>query len=144
MEREHSEETRIEIIEGIQFERGYLSPDFVTKGDKPSCVFENTYILLCPKTISSYDDIIPLLEKIATSGRPLLILAEDVRDTALDTILVNVRKQVIECAAVKLPFEGNRRAEMLEDIAIKTGAKIISSVFGFQLHRNWSLRARRS
>jgi chaperonin GroEL len=132
-ERGESKDTEIEIIEGIQFDRGYISANFVTKPDVAYWDFEDSRLLLYPKVISSCNEIVPLMEKIAISKKPLLIIAEDVTDTALDTILLNVQKGIIECVAVKIPRFGSRGMDILEDIAIKTGGKIISSTHGLNL-----------
>lgn len=132
-ERSESKDTRVETVEGIQFDRGYISVDFVTNPDTTSWNFDDCYILLYPKVISSYREIIPLMEKVVLSDRPLLIIAEDVRDEALDTLILNVQKNVIQSVAVKLPGLGNRGIELLEDIAIKTGGKIVSSSHGLSL-----------
>ena len=130
-----STETTIEIIEGIQFERGYISPEFVTSQDSTLWISEKCHILLYPHVISSHVEIIPLLEKAAQSKAPLLIIAEDVRDSAIETLLLNVQKGVIQSVAVKIPEIKNRGINILEDIAIKTGGKIVSSTRGLSLSR---------
>ena len=132
-ERSESKDTRVETIEGIQFDRGYISVDFVTNPDTTSWDFDECYLLLYPKVISSYREIIPLMEKLVLSDCPLLIIAEDVRDEALDTLILNAQKNVMQSVAVKLPRSGNRGIEILEDIAIKTGGKIVSSSHGLSL-----------
>ena len=126
-------ETTMEIVEGMQFDRGYLSPYFVTNPDTMECVLENPYILIHDKKISSLKDFLPTLEKVAQSGRPLLVIAEDVEGEALATLVVNKLRGTLRCCAVKAPGFGERRKAMLEDIAILTGGTVISEEKGFKL-----------
>jgi len=126
-------ETTVDLVEGMQFDRGYLSPYFVTDTDKMIAELENPYILIHDKKISNLQDIVPLLEKVAQSGRPLLIIAEDVEGTALSGLVVNKLRGGLKVAAVKAPGFGDRRKAMLEDIAILTGGQVISEERGFTL-----------
>ena len=126
-------ETTIEVVEGMQFDRGYISPYFVTDGEKMECVMDNPYILLYDKKVSNLKDILPVLEATAQSGRPLLIIAEDVEQEALATLVVNRLRGSLKICAVKAPGFGDRRKEMLEDIAILTGGVVISEEKGMQL-----------
>ncbi len=126
-------ETTMEIVEGMQFDRGYLSPYFVTNPDTMECVLENPYILIHDKKISSLKDFLPILEKVAQSGRPLLVIAEDVEGEALATLVVNKLRGTLRCCAVKAPGFGERRKAMLEDIGILTGGTVISEEKGFKL-----------
>lgn len=126
-------ETTVEIVEGMEFDRGYISPYFVTNSEKMECEMDNPYILLYDKKISNLKDILPILEAGAQSGRPLLIIAEDVDNEALATLVVNRLRGSLKICAVKAPGFGDRRKEMLEDIAILTGGTVISDVKGMQL-----------
>ena len=126
-------ETSVEVVEGMQFDRGYISPYFVTNSDKMECEMENPYILLYDKKISNLKDMLPVLEAVAQSGRPLLIIAEDVDNEALATLVVNRLRGSLKICAVKAPGFGDRRKEMLEDIAILTNGTVISEVKGMQL-----------
>jgi len=126
-------ETSLEVVEGMQFDRGYLSPYFVTDPERMECVLEDCVILLHEKKISSMKDLLPLLEQVAKSGRPLLIVAEDVEGEALATLVVNKLRGTLQAAAVKAPGFGDRRKAMLEDIAILTGGKVISEDLGIKL-----------
>ncbi len=126
-------ETTVDLVEGMQFDRGYLSPYFVTDTDKMIAELENPYVLIHDKKISNLQDIVPLLEKVAQSGRPLLIIAEDVEGTALSGLVVNKLRGGLKVAAVKAPGFGDRRKAMLEDIAILTGGQVISEERGFTL-----------
>ncbi len=126
-------ETTIEVVEGMQFDRGYISPYFVTDGEKMECVMDSPYLLLHDKKISNLKDILPILEQTAQSGRPLLIIAEDVDQDALATLVVNRLRGSLKICAVKAPGFGDRRKEMLEDIAILTGGTVISADKGMQL-----------
>ena len=119
-------DTYVDVVEGMQFDRGYLSPYFVTDSDKMIADLENPYILLFDKKISNLQEILPILEPIAQSGRPLLIIAEDVEGQALATLVVNKLRGGLKIAAVKAPGFGDRRKAMLEDIAILTGGTVIS------------------
>ncbi|QNK77539.1 chaperonin GroEL [Winogradskyella sp. PAMC22761] len=126
-------ETYVDVVEGMQFDRGYLSPYFVTDSDKMIADLENPYILLFDKKISNLQEILPILEPVAQSGRPLLIIAEDVEGQALATLVVNKLRGGLKIAAVKAPGFGDRRKAMLEDIAILTGGVVISEERGFSL-----------
>jgi chaperonin GroEL len=126
-------ETELSVVEGMQFDRGYLSPYFVTDPDTMEAVLENPYILIHDKKISSMKDLLPVLEKIAQSGRSLLIIAEDLEGEALATLVVNKLRGTLKVAAVKAPGFGDRRKAMLEDIAVLTGGTVISEEKGFKL-----------
>ncbi|MDD4141547.1 MAG: chaperonin GroEL [Bacteroidales bacterium] len=126
-------ETYVDVVEGMQFDRGYISPYFVTDTEKMETVFENPYILIYDKKISSMKDLLPILEKTVQTGRPLLIIAEDVESEALATLVVNKIRGALRVVAVKAPGFGDRRKEMLEDIAILTGGLVISEEKGFKL-----------
>ena len=126
-------ETYVDVVEGMQFDRGYLSPYFVTDSDKMVADLENPYILLFDKKIANLQEILPILEPVAQSGRPLLIVAEDVEGQALATLVVNKLRGGLKIAAVKAPGFGDRRKAMLEDIAILTGGTVISEERGFSL-----------
>ena len=126
-------DTYVDVVEGMQFDRGYLSPYFVTDSDKMIADLENPYILLFDKKISNLQEILPILEPVAKSGRPLLIIAEDVEGQALATLVVNKLRGGLKIAAVKAPGFGDRRKAMLEDIAILTGGTVISEERGFSL-----------
>ena len=126
-------ETTIDIVEGMQFDRGYISPYFVTNPEKMECAMDMPYVLLYDKKISNLKDLLPILEATAQSGRPLLIIAEDVDQEALATLVVNRLRGSLKICAVKAPGFGDRRKEMLEDIAILTGGTVISEEKGMQL-----------
>jgi chaperonin GroEL len=126
-------ETTLEVVEGMQFDRGYLSPYFVTDPERMECVLENALVLIHEKKISSMKDLLPLLEQIAKSGKPLLIIAEEVEGEALATLVVNKLRGTLQCSAVKAPGFGDRRKAMLEDIAILTGGKAITEDLGIKL-----------
>lgn len=126
-------ETYVDIVEGMQFDRGYLSPYFVTNSDKMVTDLENPYILLYDKKVSTMKDLLPILEPVAQSGKPLLIIAEDVDGEALATLVVNKLRGSLKIAAVKAPGFGDRRKAMLEDIAVLTGGTVISEERGFTL-----------
>lgn len=126
-------ETYVDVVEGMQFDRGYLSPYFVTDADKMIADLENPYILLFDKKISNLQEILPILEPVSQSGRPLLIIAEDVDGQALATLVVNKLRGGLKIAAVKAPGFGDRRKAMLEDISILTGGTVISEERGFSL-----------
>jgi chaperonin GroEL len=126
-------ETSLEVVEGMQFDRGYLSPYFVTDPERMEVVLENPYILIHEKKISNMKDLLPVLEKIAQQGAPLLIIAEEVEGEALATLVVNKLRGTLKCAAVKAPGYGDRRKAMLEDIAILTGGKAITEDLGIKL-----------
>jgi len=133
VEEAKSMATTLEVVEGMQFDQGYLSPYFVTDAEKMECLLEDPYILIYEKKISNVKDILPLLEKIARSGRPLLIIAEDIEGEALATLVVNRVRGTLSCCAVKAPGYGDRRKAMLEDIAILTGGKAITEDLGIKL-----------
>src|SRR2546428_765412 len=126
-------ETSLEIVEGMQFDRGYLSPYFVTHPERMECILENPYILIHEKKISNMRDLLPLLEQVAKSGRPLVIIAEDVEGEALATLVVNKLRGTLQVLAVKAPGFGDRRKAMLEDLAILTGGKCITEDLGIKL-----------
>ena len=126
-------ETQLEVVEGMQFDRGYLSPYFVTDPERMEVALENAYILIHEKKISSMKDLLPLLEQIAKGGKPLLIIAEDVEGEALATLVVNKLRGTLQVAAVKAPGFGDRRKAMLQDIAILTGGKAITEDLGIKL-----------
>lgn len=126
-------ETSVDIVEGMEFDRGYISPYFVTNSEKMECEMDSPYILLYDKKISNLKDMLPVLEAVAQSGRPLLIIAEDVDNEALATLVVNRLRGSLKICAVKAPGFGDRRKEMLEDIAILTGGTVVSEVKGMQL-----------
>ena len=126
-------ETYVDVVEGMQFDRGYLSPYFVTNAEKMNVELENPYILLYDKKVSSLKELLPILEPIAQSGKPLLIIAEDVDGEALSTLVVNKLRGALKIAAVKAPGFGDRRKAMLEDIAILTGGTVIAEESGYTL-----------
>ena len=126
-------DTTVKIVEGMQFDRGYISPYFVTDTEKMEAVYESPYILIYDKKISNMKEFLPILEKIVQSGRPLLIISEDVDSEALATLVVNRLRGGLKIVAVKAPGFGDRRKEMLEDIAILTGGTVISEEKGFKL-----------
>jgi chaperonin GroEL len=126
-------ETYVDVVEGMQFDRGYISPYFVTNAEKMEAVYENPYILIYDKKISVMKDLLPILEKAIQSGKPLIIIAEDVEGEALATLVVNRLRGSLKVAAVKAPGFGDRRKEMLEDIAILTGGVVISEEKGYRL-----------
>src|SRR3954471_19464534 len=125
----------LEVVEGMQFDRGYLSPYFINSAEKQGCVLENPYILLHDKKISSIRDLLPILEQVAKAGRPLLIVAEDVEGEALATLVVNNLRGILKTCAVKAPGFGDRRKAMLEDIAILTGGQVIAEEVGLTLEK---------
>jgi chaperonin GroEL len=126
-------ETEVKVVEGMQFDRGYISPYFVTDAEKMQTVFENPYILIFEKKISAMKELLPVLEKAVQTGKPLLIIAEDLDGEALQTLVVNRLRSNLKIAAVKAPGFGDRRKAMLEDIAILTGGTFISEEVGFKL-----------
>jgi chaperonin GroEL len=133
VEEAKSIETTMEVVEGMQFDRGYLSPYFVTDAERMEVVLNDCFLLFQEKKVSSMKDLLPLLEQIAKSGRPLLIIAEDVEGEALATLVVNKLRGTLLAAAVKAPGFGDRRKSILEDIAIVTGGKVISEDLGIKL-----------
>jgi len=126
-------DTQLEVVEGMQFDRGYLSPYFVTDPDRMECVYEDAYILINEKKISAMKDLLPLLEQVARSGRPLIIIAEDIEGEALATLVVNKIRGTLQCVGVKAPGFGDRRKAMLEDIAILSGGRVIAEELGLKL-----------
>ena len=126
-------ETTVKVVEGMQFDRGYISPYFVTDTEKMEVVADNPYILIYDKKISVMKDLLPLLEKVVQTGRPLIIIAEDMEGEALATLVVNKIRGTLKVAAIKAPGFGDRRKEMLEDIAILTGGTVISEEKGYKL-----------
>ncbi len=133
VEESKTMETTLEVVEGMQFDRGYLSPYFVTDHERMECVLEDVHILIHEKKISSMKDLLPLLEQTAKMSKPLLIIAEDVEGEALATLVVNKLRGTLQCAAVKAPGFGDRRKAMLEDIAILTGGKAITEDLGIKI-----------
>jgi len=133
VEEAKSIETTLEVVEGMQFDKGYLSPYFVTDAEKMICQLEDPYILIHDKKVSSMKDLLPLLERVVQAGRPLVIISEEVEGEALATLVVNKLRGTLPCVAVKAPGFGDRRKAMLEDIAILTGGKLISEEAGFKL-----------
>lgn len=133
VEEAKSIETSLEVVEGMQFDKGYLSPYFVTNQEDQEAVLENAYLLIHEKKISSLKDMLPLLEKVAKSGKPLLVIAEEVEGEALATLVVNKLRGTLQVCAVKAPGFGDRRKSMLEDIAILTGGKMLSEDLGIKL-----------
>ncbi len=133
VEEAKSIETTLEVVEGMQFDKGYLSPYFVTNAEAMEAALENPYILIHEKKISSLKDMLPLLEKVAKAGRPLLIIAEDVEGEALATLVVNKLRGTLQVCAVKAPGFGDRRKAMLEDIAVLTGGRCITEDLGIKL-----------
>jgi len=135
VEEGQSLETVVELVEGMQFDKGYVSPHFVNNYDDMTCVLEKPYILIHEKKISSIKSLVPLLEKVAKAGRPLLIIAEDIEGEALATLVVNKLRGVLQCAAVKAPGFGDRRKAMLGDIGVLTGGEPIFEDLGIDLER---------
>jgi chaperonin GroEL len=133
VEEAKSMDTTLDVVEGMQFDRGYLSPYFVTDPERMDCTLEDVYILIHEKKISNMKDLLPILEQIAKMGKPFLIIAEDIEGEALATLVVNKLRGTLNCAAVKAPGFGDRRKAMLEDIAILTNGKAISEDLGIKL-----------
>jgi len=133
VEEAKSIETTLDVVEGMQFDKGYLSPYFVTNAEAMEAILENAYILIYEKKISSLKDLLPLLEKVAKAGRPLLIISEDVEGEALATLVVNKLRGTLQVCAVKAPGFGDRRKAMLEDIAVLSGGRLISEDLGIKL-----------
>ena len=133
VEEAKSIDTHLEVVEGMQFDRGYLSPYMATDPETMDATIENAFILIHDKKISTMKDLLPVLEKVAQSGKPLLIIAEEVEGEALATIVVNTLRKTISCVAVKAPGFGDRRKAMLEDIAVLTGGQVISEDLGMKL-----------
>ncbi|MCK4767373.1 MAG: chaperonin GroEL, partial [Desulfobacula sp.] len=133
VEEAKSMDTTLDVVEGMQFDRGYLSPYFVTDTEKMVASFESPFILICDKKISSMKDLLPVLEEIAKTGKPLVIVAEDVEGEALATLVVNKLRGTLNVAAVKAPGFGDRRKAMLEDVAVLTGGQVVSEDIGIKL-----------
>ncbi len=133
VEEAKSLDTQLEVVEGMQFDRGYLSPYFVTDPDRMECVYEDVYILIHEKKISAMKDLLPLLEQVARSSKPLLIIAEDLEGEALATLVVNKIRGTLQCVGVKAPGFGDRRKAMLEDVGILTGGRVIAEELGMKL-----------
>ena len=133
VEEGHTAETTLEVVEGMQFDRGYVSPYFVTDAERMEVVLDNPYILLREKKLSHLQELLPVLEQIAHAGAPLLIIAEDIEGEALTTLVVNKLRGTLQCAAVKAPGFGERRKEMLQDIAVLTRGQVISEDVGVKL-----------
>ena len=130
VEEAKSMQTNLDLVEGMQFDQGYLSPYFVTDSERMECVVDEPYILIFEKKISAMKDLLPLLEKIAKAGRPIILIAEDVDGEALATLVVNKLRGTLQCSAIKAPGYGDRRKAMLEDIAILTGGRAITEDLG--------------
>ncbi|MDD5259405.1 MAG: chaperonin GroEL [bacterium] len=135
VEEAKSMETTLEVVEGMQFDRGYVSPYFVTDPERMEAVLEDAYLLITDKKLASMQDLLPVLEKIAQTGRPFVIIADDVEGEALATLVVNRLRGTLKCTAVKAPGFGDRRKEMLEDIAILTGGQVISEDIGIKMDK---------
>ena len=133
VEEAKSIETTLDVVEGMQFDKGYLSPYFVTDPNTQECDFDDALILIFEKKISNLKDMLPLLEKVAKAGKPLLIIAEDVEGEALATLVVNSMRGTLKAAAVKAPGFGDRRKAMLEDIAVLTGGRFITEDLGIKI-----------
>src|SRR6058998_1622809 len=133
VEEAKSLETELDIVEGMQFDRGYISPYFITNADKMRVEFDDAYILICEKKLSGLQELLPLLEAVVQAGKPLVIIAEDIEGEALATLVVNKLRGGLKVAAVKAPGFGDRRKAMLEDIAILTGGQVISEDLGIKL-----------
>jgi len=133
VEESNTTETVLDVVEGMQFDRGYLSPYFVTDTEKMEAVSEDPYVLICDRKIGFLQDLVPLLEQIAKSGKPLVVIAEEIEGEALATLIVNQMRGVLHSIAVKAPGFGDRRKEMLEDIAVLTGGQVLSEDVGIKL-----------
>ncbi|MDP2860270.1 MAG: chaperonin GroEL, partial [bacterium] len=133
VEEGKASKTELELVEGMEFDQGYLSPYFVTDAEKMECSLDDPYILIHEKKISAMKDILPLLEKVARAGKPLLIISEETEGEVLATLVVNKMRGTLVCAAVKAPGYGDRRKAMLEDIAVLTGGKAITEDLGIKL-----------
>ena len=125
--------TELEVVEGMQFDRGYVSPYFITDSDRMECVLKDPYIIISEKKISNMKDILPVLEKITKEGRPFILIAEDIDGEALATLVVNKIRGTLQCCAIKAPGFGDRRKAMLEDIAILVGGEVVSEDRGMKL-----------
>ena len=126
-------ETTLDVVEGMRFDRGYLSPYFVTNAERMTTELEDPYLLFHEKKISNMRELLPLLEKTAQSGHPIVLIAEDIEGEALATLVVNKLRGTLRCAAVKAPGFGDRRKAMLEDLAILTGGRVIAEELGMKL-----------
>ena len=135
LEESKTTETQVEVVEGLQFDRGYLSPYFITNPEKMDAVLEEAVILISDRKIGVMKDLLPLLEQVARTGEPILIIAEDIEGDALATLVVNKLRGALRCVAVKAPGYGDRRKEMLEDIAVLTGGQVISEELGIKLEK---------
>jgi len=133
VEESKSMQTSLDLVEGMQFDQGYLSPYFVSDAERMECVLDEPYILIYEKKISAMKDLLPLLEKVAKAGRPIILVAEDVEGEALATLVVNKLRGTLQCSAVKAPGYGDRRKAMLEDIAILTGGRAITEDLGIKM-----------
>ncbi|MDP7629551.1 MAG: chaperonin GroEL, partial [SAR324 cluster bacterium] len=133
IEEAKSAETALDVVEGMQFDRGYLSPYFVTDSDRMEAVLEDPYIILVEKKVSNMKDLLPVLEQVAKTGKPFLLIAEDVEGEALATLVVNKLRSTLKCVAVKAPGFGDRRKAMLEDVATLTGGTVVSEDMGMKL-----------
>ncbi|MGH8355812.1 MAG: chaperonin GroEL, partial [Pseudomonas sp.] len=133
VEESKTTETVLEVVEGLQFERGYVSPYFITDAEKMQAVLEEAYVLLYEHKIGILKDLLPLLEEVAKTGRPILFIAEDIEGEALATLMLNQIRGVLHAVAVKAPGFGDRRKDMLEDIAVLTGAQVITEALGLSL-----------
>ena len=133
VEEAKSMQTTLDLVEGMQFDQGYLSPYFVSDAERMECVLDEAYILIFEKKISAMKDLLPLLEKVAKAGRPIVLIAEDVEGEALATLVVNKLRGTLQCASVKAPGYGDRRKAMLEDIAILTGGRAITEDLGIKM-----------
>jgi chaperonin GroEL len=133
VEEGKSMETQLEVVDGMQFDRGYLSPYFVTDAERMECVLEDPYILIHEKKISALKDLLPLLEELAKTGKPVVVIAEEVEGEALATLVVNKLRGTLQACAVKAPGFGDRRKAMLQDIAILTGGKALTEDLGIKL-----------
>ena len=133
VEEAKSMQTTLDLVEGMQFDQGYLSPYLVTDAERMECVLDEPYILIYEKKISAMKDLLPLLEKVAKAGRPIILIAEDIEGEALATLVVNKLRGTLHCAAVKAPGYGDRRKAMLEDIAVLTGGRAITEDLGIKM-----------
>ncbi len=133
LEESKTTETQLEVVEGMQFDRGFISPYFVTDAEKMEAVLEEPYVFVCDRKLTNMADLIPLLEQVAKSGKPIVMIAEDIEGEALATLILNHIRGMFKCMAVKAPGFGDRRRAMLEDIAILTGAQLISEQLGIKL-----------
>jgi chaperonin GroEL len=135
VEEGKSAETTLEVVEGMQFDRGFVSPYFVTDAERMEAILEDAYVIITDKKVSAMPDLLPLLQKIAETGKPFLLIAEEVEGEALATLVVNRLQGRLRCSAVKAPGFGDRRKEMLQDIATLTGGSVISEELGLKLEK---------